>query len=136
MATTSTQGRRPLRVGLIGAGLMGRAHAQAFLSAASMTCRCGPFWIFWRTTMPRAAANLGFSRSTGDWRDVASDPEIDIVVVATPNNLHAPIALAAIANGKAVYCEKPLSTSVENAVAMTEAAEAASEWASPICSTP
>ena len=55
----------------------------------------------------------------------AADPVIDVVAIAAPNPLHADIALAAIAAGKAVYCEKPLSVDIPSARAMRDAARAA-----------
>ena len=73
----------------------------------------------------RRARELGFSRSTADWKELVEDDHVDIVAIAAPNALHEPIALAAIEAGKTVYCEKPLSTTVESALRMTEAAEAA-----------
>ena len=53
------------------------------------------------------------------------DPAVDIVAIATPNRLHAPMALAAIAAAKHVYCEKPLATTLDDAIAMTRAAASA-----------
>lgn len=59
------------------------------------------------------AAELGIARSTGDYRTVLKDPEIDAVHVCTPNALHFPMAKAALEAGKHVLCEKPLAVSVE-----------------------
>jgi hypothetical protein len=57
-----------------------------------------------------------------DWRKMLEQSDIDAVIVATPDHMHAPISLAAMALGKHVYCEKPLSHTVEEARAMTNAA--------------
>jgi predicted dehydrogenase len=120
----------PLRIGLVGAGAMGRAHAQAFRAAAF--CYSLPLEPVLEILADQdsasaadAAQRFGFARHTADWREVIADPAVQVVAIATPNILHAPIALAAIAAGKPVYCEKPLATSVSDALAMTEAAEAA-----------
>jgi predicted dehydrogenase len=119
-----------LRIVLIGSGFMGRAHAMAF-AAAGRTFDLPVVPVLEiladrdEATAAQAAAALGFARSTGDWREAVGDPAIGLVAVATPNLLHAPIALAAIAAGKPVYCEKPLATTLDEARAMTEAAEAA-----------
>ena len=56
-----------------------------------------------------AARRLGFARGVGDWRALVDDPAVDVVAITAPNALHKPIALAALAAGKAVYCEKPLA---------------------------
>ena len=120
---------RTLGVGLVGAGFMGRCHANAFRNA----CRVFdvPFEVELRVladidgqTAARNAVELGFARSTGDWRSLTASDDVDIVAIAAPNALHEPIALAAIARGKAVYCEKPLATDTAAALRMTGAAEA------------
>ncbi len=117
-------------IGLVGSGFMGRAHALAFRNVGG---------VFPLARQPRlelladhpeertvaAAASLGFRRATGDWTALVRDPAVDVVAIATPNRLHAPIALAAIAAGKHVYCEKPLAATLEDAIAMTRAAAAA-----------
>lgn len=120
----------PLRIALIGSGFMGRAHAMAFAAAArTFDLPVEPVLEILadrdEETAAKAAASLGFARSTGDWRAAVNDPAIGLVAITTPNILHAPIALAAIAAGKPVYCEKPLAATLAEAEAMTLAAEAA-----------
>jgi predicted dehydrogenase len=114
-----------LRIGLIGSGFIGRCHAYAYrvmplvfpeapaLPEMALLCDQSP------ALAAAAAARFGFARSSGDWRAVIDDPEIDIVDICVPSNLHRPIALAAIAAGKHVYCEKPVG------LGWTEAAEIA-----------
>ena len=70
----------------------------------------------------KAAHRYGFDKSVTDWRDIISNPQIDIVSVTAPNALHKEMALAAIAAGKHVYCEKPLAPRVDDAREMAEAA--------------
>jgi len=117
----------PLRIALFGAGFMGRAHALAF-GAAKRTFDLPAEPVLEllvdrdSASAAAAAATLGFSRSSGNWREAVSDPAVDLVAIATPNSLHAPIALAAIEAGKSVYCEKPLAGSLDEAHAMVEAA--------------
>ncbi len=117
-------------IGLIGAGFMGRCHANAFGAVAGLfDLPLAPVReILADAGHERAQAGaraLGFSRSCGDWQDMVADPAIDIVAITAPNVLHEPMALAAIAAGKTVYCEKPLSVTAASALRMTEAAEAA-----------
>jgi len=71
-----------------------------------------------------AAARFGFAKSTANWRDLVNDPEIDVVDITTPNAMHVEMALAAIAAGKHVYCEKPLTVKLEDAKKLVDAAEA------------
>jgi len=68
---------------------------------------------------------FGFSRSTGNWRDLLDDSAIHVVDITAPNEFHKDMALAAVAKGKHVYCEKPLAPTATDALEMTEAAEAA-----------
>ncbi len=70
----------------------------------------------------RAAEQYGFDQAVTDWRAIVENAEIDVVSVTAPNALHKEMALAAIAAGKHVYCEKPLAPLAEDAREMTEAA--------------
>ncbi|MEX0852719.1 MAG: Gfo/Idh/MocA family oxidoreductase [Bauldia sp.] len=120
--------RSDLNVGLIGSGFMGRAHADSFRRAAlldqTLPARPRLYMIAERdkATAETAAAAFGFEKSTGDWRELVADPNVDLVDITSPNNLHCEMALAAIAAGKHVYCEKPLAVRLEDAEAMSQAA--------------
>lgn len=70
-----------------------------------------------------AARRLGFERFSSNWESVVADPRIDVVSVTTPNILRAPAALAALNAGKHCYCEKPLSTTLDEAKRMADTAE-------------
>jgi len=108
---------------------MGKAHAFAYRSALA---------AFPEIPVPvlkmiadvnaegaaKAAHQYGFENSSGNWRDLINDPEIDVVSITTPNVLHKEMALAAIAAGKHVHCEKPLSPSLKDSAEMMKAAEA------------
>lgn len=117
-----------LNIGLIGAGFMGQAHADAFRRVAllyrDLPARPRLAMVAERNpeVASAAAARLGFERSTGDWRALVNDPKIDVVDITSPNNLHREMAVAAIEAGKHVYCEKPLAVTLEDAVAMQAAA--------------
>jgi UDP-N-acetylglucosamine 3-dehydrogenase len=60
-----------------------------------------------------------------DWKAVVSSTSVDAVSVCTPNNLHAPVSIKALASGKHVLCEKPMATSADEAAAMIAAAKTA-----------
>ena len=119
-----------VRVGLVGAGWMGKAHTVAFRNAALVFN--GPYGApeftavadFSLEAAERAASALRFGKAYGDWRQLVADPEVDLVDIATPNNLHAEVAIAALQAGKHVYCEKPLATSAADAARAWKAAQA------------
>lgn len=119
-----------LRVGLIGAGFMGRAHVLGYALANRAFADIARLELsaIAEISSGRAAAaghEFGIPRTSGDWRDLVDDPEIDIVDIAVPASLHKDIALAAVRAGKHVYCEKPLTPSAREALEVTEAAESA-----------
>jgi predicted dehydrogenase len=105
---------RPLRIGLIGAGFIGRAHVHGYTAMPVVfpDASAHPVLELLAEATPELAAaaakRLGFRRHTPDWRALVADPAIDIVDICVPSNLHREIALAAIAAGKTVYCEKPV----------------------------
>jgi predicted dehydrogenase len=118
-----------LRIGLIGTGFMGKAHVFGFTSAPRVFDL--PFDLELHTVADitpdaaqKAAGALGFARSTGDWRQIVDDLDIDVVDITAPNALHKEMALAGIAAGKHVYCEKPLAPTSSDAREMADAAEA------------
>jgi predicted dehydrogenase len=119
-----------LGLGLIGSGFMGKAHAVGFLNVNhlfELPVTVGRV-VLADVDDERAAAAakaLGFDSSTGDWRQLVARPDVHIVDVTTPNRFHREMALAAIAAGKHVYCEKPLAPTVPEALEMTLAAEKA-----------
>lgn len=119
-----------IRFGVIGAGYMGKSYAAALHGVSTifelpahavpeMLATSSPDTAAWK------AATLGFRRSTGNWRDLVTDPAIDVVAICTPTHLHREMALASIAAGKHVLCEKPLSLDAGSAIDMAKAAEAA-----------
>jgi predicted dehydrogenase len=122
---------RQARIGLIGSGFMGKGHAMAYKLAPSVfedlavTPRLRLLADVDAELAERAARELGFEESTGEWRELVIHPEVDVVDITTPNHLHAEMALAAIAAGKHVYCEKPLALDAASARAMANAAAAA-----------
>lgn len=119
-----------IKVGLIGSGFMGMAHAFGYGTAArvfDLPIRFELKTLADVTTQAadRAAAQLGFAQSTSRWQDIIEDAEVDVINITAPNALHKEMALAAIAAGKHVYCEKPLAALASDALEMAEAAEAA-----------
>lgn len=117
-------------VGLIGTGFMGKCHAMAFgavkaVFAPPITPRLAVLCDIEPAIARRAAAEFGFARWTTDWHDLVADPAVRLVAITAPNALHREMAVAAATASKAIYCEKPMALTLEDAAAMTAAATAA-----------
>jgi predicted dehydrogenase len=116
-----------LRVGMIGYAFMGAAHSQAWRTAnrvfdlptqIQMAAVCGRD----QAKVAAAAERLGWESYETDWRSLINRDDIDVIDICTPGDSHAEIAIAALAAGKHVLCEKPLANTVEEARAMVAAA--------------
>ncbi len=121
---------KDIRIGLIGTGGMGKAHATAFKNVplvfgnepgrpvleivADVDAKAVEKW----------AGEFGFARWTTNWQEVVEDPRVDLVDITTPNHLHAEMAIAAAQAGKHLYCEKPLATTSADAARIVAAVEA------------
>jgi predicted dehydrogenase len=120
---------REIGIGIVGGGYMGKAHAVAMLAvgavfATRLRPRLEVVAAGSDASAARYAADYGFRRGTADWRDLVADPKVEAVVIASPQSTHRAIAEAAFAARKPVFCEKPLGASLDDARAMTAAAEA------------
>ncbi|MFI5569464.1 Gfo/Idh/MocA family protein [Streptomyces sp. NPDC051740] len=123
-------GKPPLRIGMVGYAFMGAAHSQGWRTAPrvfdlplspELAVICGR-----DADAVRAAADRhGWAETETDWRALVERDDVDLVDICTPGDSHAEIALAALAAGKHVLCEKPLANTVAEAEAMTRAAEEA-----------
>jgi myo-inositol 2-dehydrogenase/D-chiro-inositol 1-dehydrogenase len=125
MLTTSKQDAlaEPVRVGLIGAGRIGTAHAETLarrVPGAHLMVIADP-----RPGAAETVANPLKARGVTDPEEIFSDPEIEAVVIAASSTSHASLILAAIAAGKAVFCEKPMAETLEDADRSIAAAKAA-----------
>jgi len=111
-----------LKVGLIGAGRIGIVHAvtidrndQSELTAISDALP---------ENAQKLATQYGCDVQSSD--DIISNPAINTVLIASPTNTHADLIEAATANGKAVFCEKPVDLSLERARQCLEAVRSSS----------
>jgi predicted dehydrogenase len=122
--------KKKINVGLVGAGFMGRTHSNAFRQAGHFfKLDCEPILKAVATRNAKGAAdfaaNWGFESSESDWRKLVDRKDIDLIDIATPNDTHAEIAIAAAQAGKMVMCEKPLGRNAAEAEKMVAAVEAA-----------
>lgn len=122
--------KKQLNIGLVGYGFMGRTHSNAFLQAGRYFDL--PFQPVLKAVCARNpdraqsfAANWGYESVEADWRKLVERKDIDLIDIASPNDTHAEIAIAAAKAGKMVMCEKPLGRNAAEAKAMVEAVEAA-----------
>ena len=109
-----------MRIGLVGAGWVMDFHARAALEHPRAELVAAANWR--EPSLRRLAGRHGIPRVTTDWRALAADAEVDAVVIATPNALHAPQAIAFLEAGKHVLVEKPMAPTVAEADAMVAAA--------------
>lgn len=109
------------RVGIIGAGWPGTAHARGYVAAGGFKVVAVADLIPSR----RAAImkEFGATKEFADASQLIADSQIDAVSIATPNHLHAPLAIAALRAGKHVICEKPPGLSAQEARRMAASAE-------------
>jgi predicted dehydrogenase len=115
-----------IRIGVVGYGAMGKAHAYGYTAAPVIRprgVRPRLQLISGRNqaAVSAAARSLGFASWTCDWRELVASPEVDVVDICTPPGTHAQIIAAAAAAGKAVICEKPLAVALPDAVAAARA---------------
>ena len=122
--------KKPLRIGLIGCGFMGRTHSNGYK-------RVGDFFDLEYTPVLQAACarneasarafadRWGYASIETDWRKLIARDDIDAIDICTPNNTHAPIAIAAAKAGKMILCEKPLAMDLVEGQTMVDAIEAA-----------
>jgi predicted dehydrogenase len=122
--------RKPLNIGMVGYGFMGRAHSNAYRTVGNF------FELEHQPVLKAVAARntekaRGFAEAWGyesiesDWRTLVARSDIDAIDICTPNDLHAEIAIAAARAGKMVLCEKPIARTAEEARPMVEAVEKA-----------
>jgi predicted dehydrogenase len=121
---------KPLNIGMIGYGFMGRAHSNAYRRVSNFfDLELQP--VLKAVCARNADAAQAFADRWGyesvetDWRKLLERSDIDAVDICVPNNLHHDIAIAAAQAGKMILCEKPLAMNVAEGEAMCQAVEKA-----------
>ncbi|NND90341.1 MAG: Gfo/Idh/MocA family oxidoreductase [Granulosicoccus sp.] len=122
--------RKSLNIGLVGCGFMGRTHSNAFRQADTFfelqqkpvlkaVCSRSP------GKAEKFAGQWGYDSSETSWQAMVERDDIDLIDIASPNDTHHDIAIAAARAGKMVMCEKPLGRNADESRAMVAAVEAA-----------
>jgi len=111
-----------IRIGVIGVGQIGKQHLENYskIPGAQLVAFCD----IDEPELSRVAAQYGVSNNTTNFRELLRRDDIDAVDVCLHNNLHAPVAIAALQAGKHVYCEKPMAGSYYDAKTMLDASVA------------
>jgi len=122
--------KKNLNIGLVGYGFMGRTHSNAYLQAPRFFDV--PYQPVLKAVCARSAErargfaeNWGYESIETDWRALIARKDIDVIDIASPNDTHAEIAIAAAKAGKMVLCEKPLGRTAAEGKSMLDATEAA-----------
>ena len=117
-------------IGMIGGGYMGKAHSVAYASVGAvfntkLRPRLEMICASSKQSAERYKKEFGYNRSTASWQELVNDPKVEAVIIASPQEFHRDITLAAAKLGKPVFCEKPLGASLGQAremqAAVTEA---------------
>jgi perosamine synthetase len=109
-----------LTIGIIGTGSIAREHAHA-ISTITGSARLVAASDVVGEKLQEFCASFQVPRRYRDPEDLISDPEIDLVTIATPPAAHEALAVAALDSGKYVFCEKPLANTLASAVRIVEA---------------
>ncbi|MFD0200625.1 MULTISPECIES: Gfo/Idh/MocA family protein [Saccharothrix] len=117
-------------VGMVGHAFMGAVHSHAWRSVhrffdVPLTPRLAALGGRDAVRTKEAATKYGWAAVETDWRALVARDDVHLVDICTPGDTHAEIALAALAAGKHVLCEKPLANTVAEAEAMAAAADEA-----------
>ncbi|MGI9645512.1 MAG: Gfo/Idh/MocA family protein [Ilumatobacteraceae bacterium] len=123
--------RTRIGVAVVGFGWMGQAHTRSYLRIPTLFQErtFDPELVVISDSVPsrvdEAVESFGFGDGTSDWREAIARPDVDVVCICAPNMLHEPIAVAAAAAGKHVFCEKPVGGTPAQTVRIDAAAREA-----------
>lgn len=120
---------KQVKIGLIGANWMGSFHSVGMTNVRQAYHDVQPVFEIVADVNEKAAQlaadRFGYQKITTDWHDVVDDPDVDLVIIATPNFTHAEIAIATAKAGKHILCEKPMANTLADGKAMVDAIEKA-----------
>ena len=118
---------REIGIGIIGTGMMGKTHTYAirnlplFYKDLPFKARLIGICSRQPDNAERFREALGFEFATDDYQKLICHPDVEVVCICTPNNLHHQMVIAAAKAGKHIYCEKPLAANEKESEEMLEA---------------
>ncbi len=127
-----------MNIGIIGVGFMGVTHMVGYAKISGVNiaavCTENPAVlagdlskIGGNMEMDTSAVNISAAKKYTRWQDLIADPNVDVVDICLPTDLHPAVSMAALAAGKHVFCEKPMALTEADCEAMIEAARKQSE---------
>ena len=115
------------KTGMVGFGFIGKVHAYGhmniplFYDQQEFKTRITHVCTSKTATAEKGAAQVGAEHAVTDYREITENPDIDIVDICTPNNLHFEALMSAIRHNKHIYCDKPLTATLDEAMQIKEA---------------
>ncbi|MCF6175730.1 MAG: Gfo/Idh/MocA family oxidoreductase [Victivallaceae bacterium] len=109
------------KVGIIGFGFIGKVHAYGYLNfplfydPLNFNAKITHICTSRMGTAEKGCQQIGAQVATTDYRDITENPDIDIVHICSPNNLHLDALLSAMKHNKHIYCDKPLVANADEA---------------------
>ena len=110
-----------LRIGIIGAGRIGRLHANNLRNRVSGAELVAISDVY-APAAKEVAASLGIA-AYSDYHDILSDPTVDAVFICSSTDTHFPISIEAARTGKHIFCEKPIDHDLDKIRAVIEAVQ-------------
>ena len=112
-----------LTFGVIGVGRIGQLHINGLRNNKDVRIK----WVsdLYCDKLSEWIAKAGIENKTKDHRDIINDPEVDAIIICSPTDTHVEIIKEAAAKGKHIFCEKPISLSLEEAEEAVEAVKQA-----------
>ena len=118
---------KTVNVGFVGFGFIGKVHAYGYMNLPfycqppPLSARITHICTSREETAREGCRIVGAEHAVTDFREVTENPDVDVVHICSPNHLHKEALLSAMAHGKHIYCDKPLTATLAEAEAIAAA---------------
>ena len=126
---TVVNNKKEIRIGLLGCGFMGKVHSHAYRTIKHKYNELGFVPKLYaiaglgRKSTASAAAQYSFEKWTTDWKEIVHDPNVDVIDICLPEDMHEEVCIESLNANKHVFCEKPLALSVQSCKRIMEIAK-------------